>query len=468
MKRISLGLLALLQAAPLLAAPEGAVVTPGPMTALSRLDSVPALTNTTQQRRAFNVQSWTTAQGTRVLFVRAPELPMLDLRLVFDAGSARDGKLAGLASVTNRMLDEGTPTRDTTQIANAFENVAAEFRQSSYRDMAVAELRVLTDPQFLNPALDVFADVMAHPTFPEDTYKRIFQGAEVGQQQQKQSPSTQAALLFFKTLYGSHPYATPTTGTTDSLKQIRVEDLRDFHKRYYTAGNAVLAMVGDVSEEQARQISERLGAALPAGEHAPALPEVLPLKKASHVTLPFASEQTHILLGQPGITRLDPDYYPLLVGNEILGGGGFGSWLTTEIREKRGLTYGVYSSFSPMRSQGPFLLSLSTRTDQADEALRLMRQVLKQFIEQGPTSEQVQDAVSNLVGSYPLDTASNYSIVGNLGMIGFYGLPLDQMDRYVRDVQAVTPEQIRDAFRRHVQPERMLLVTVGKKAPGGK
>lgn len=449
-----------------LAEAEGGAVSQGPITALDKLQSIKAFKSTPDEAsRHFNIQSWTTSNGAKVMFVRAEELPMLDVHLVFDAGSARDGGTPGLASMASRMMREGTPTRDTTGIAAAFENLGAEFSTSSYRDMALADLRVMTDPQFLKPAVDVFADVIAHAAYPDITFKRVYQSAEVGQQQQFQSPSAQASLLFFKNLYGSHPYATPTTGTPESIAKIKPEDLRAFHSRFYVAKNMVIAMVGDLSEDQARAVSEQISSVLPAGEHAPGLPAVAPLKKARQVHLAFPSQQTHLILGQPGITRDDPDYYPLVVGNEILGGAGFGSLLTQEIREKRGLTYGVSSGFTSMRAEGPFLISLSTRSDQADEALALTREVLKSFLDNGPTDRQVKDTVANLVGSFPLDTASNNNIVANLGMIGFYNLPLDYLDRYVTSVEAVTPEQIRKAFRRHVNPDKLLLITVGQKAP---
>ncbi len=334
--------------------------------------------------------------------------------------------------------------------------------------MAVAELRVLTDPQFLNPAVAVFADVLANSAFPQSSYARIFQSAQVGQQQQKQSPATQAGLLFYKNLYGDHPYATPITGTPESIKQIGVADLKAFHGRYYVAANAVLALVGDINEAQARALSEQLSGALPQGEPAPALPAVKALGKSRHVHLSYASAQTHVILGAPGIARDDPDYFALYVGNDILGGGGFGSLLTRELREKRGLTYGVSSGFTPMRVQGPFAISFSTQAERADEALRLSREVLKDFVKRGPSEEQVQDSVANIVGGYPLSSASNAAIVGTLGMIGFYNLPLDYMDRFLDNVRAVTAGSIREAFQRHVNPDRQLLVTVGKQAPADK
>lgn len=442
---------------------EGTAVTEGPMTALEKLSSLKDLP-APESRRAVSIQHWVTTNGARVYFVEARELPMVDLRFVFDAGGARDGVMAGLASITNRMLSEGTPTRDTSRIAADFEHVGARFSASSHRDMAVLQLRVLSDPAYSVPALDVFADVVAHPQFPEEALARIMQGSEVGLQQQEQSPAALARKQFYKALYGTHPYAEPPAGTRTSLSMIGRNDLLGFHQRYYVARNLTIAIVGSLSRQEAEMMAERATAALPAGEPAPALPKVAALKKARHLHQEFPSAQTHILVGQPGVPYGDPDYFALMVGNEILGGGGFTSRLMKEVRQQRGLAYGVSSGFTQMRAAGPFTINLSTRSDQATEALVLLRRILADYVRQGPSDSELGEAKANIIGSFPLSTASNASISGYLGAIGFYGLPLDYLDQYLDRVQAVTAKDIRRAFQRHIDPARLLVVTVGKSA----
>lgn len=444
---------------------EGAAATAGPITSLGRLHSVPQIPANPELRRAVPIQHWVTKNGARVYFVAAPELPMVDLHLVFDAGGARDGELGGLANTVNRMLDEGTLTRDTSAIAGSFEMVGASFSASSHRDMAVVELRVLSDPAFRDPALEVFADVLAHPQFPEAAFARIQQSNEIGQQQKEQSPSAIATVDFYKALYGTHPYAQPPAGTRETLAKIRREDLLVFHQRYYVARNLTMAIVGALSRTEAETVAERVSQELPAGAPAAAMPTVLPLAKARALHHEFSSQQTHIMLGVPGVRYGDPDAYALTVGNEILGGGAFTSQLMTEIRQKRGLTYGVYSGFNPMRVEGPFIISLSTRSDQTAEALKITRQVVSDFVRRGPDADAVREAKANIVRGFPLATASNASIVSYLGAIGFYHLPLDYLDQYVARIQAVTPEEVRAAMQRHVNPERMLVVTVGKDKP---
>lgn len=443
------------------AAPEGAPVTAGPLTSLDKLDSIKKIKDAPIPNRQVAIQSWLTANGSKVMFVSTRDLPMVDIRVVFDAGSARDGDKSGLASLVSRMIDEGTTDRDTTAIAKAFEDLGASFETSSYRDMSIADLRVLSRPDFLNPALDVYTDVLAHPVFPDVAFSRIFDGAQVGQQQKQQSPAAQAGILFYKNLYAWHPYAQPPSGNPETLKTIKAQDLRDFHRKYFVARNAVIALVGDIDEPGARAIAERISSALPAGEPAPALPDAPELTRSRHLHLNFPSQQTHILIGYPGITRNDPDYEALIVGNEILGGGGFTSLLMSELREKRGMTYGVYSGFVPMRAQGPFTINLSARADQTTQALDLVRKILKDFIRTGPTDAQVAEAKDNMLGSFPQSTASNSDILAYLASMGFYNQPLDYLDTYPKRIQAVTAEQIRDAFKRHLNPDKMLYITVG-------
>jgi zinc protease len=245
------------------------------------------------------------------------------------------------------------------------------------------------------------------------------------------------------------------------MQKLSREDIQQFHKRYYVASNAVIAIVGAVTRQEAETLAQQVIGKLPAGKEAPPLPAVTSLSASRLEQIGFPSQQTHILIGQPGIKRGDPDYFPLYVGNHILGGGGLVSRLSEEIREKRGLSYSTYSYFSPMRMAGPYILGLQTRNDQTAEAHRLMQKVLSEFVAHGPTAEELDAARKNITGGFPLRIASNSKIASYIAMIGFYGLPLDYLDRFNERVEAVTLEQIRDAFQRRVAPDKMLTVIVG-------
>ncbi len=407
------------------------------------------------------IQHWKTSNGARVYFVAAPQLPMLDIRVVFDAGSARDGKLPGLALMTNALLDAGASDLDEETIAERLEGLGAQLSSTALRDMAMVSLRSLSDARYLDPAVAILARIIGEPRFPEEVFQRERKRLLVSLRAEQQSPGDIASKAFYRAIYGEHPYASPVNGTEESLQALRRSDLQRFHQRYYVAANAVVALVGDLTREEAEKLAEQLVAPLSTGTAAPSLPAVKPLAGAVERSLPHPSTQTHILLGQPGMTRTDPDYMALYVGNHILGGSGFGSRIMTEIREKRGLAYSAYSFFLPMRRKGPFQMGLQTRNETAAEAERLLREILVRFIEEGPTEKELIAAKKNITGSFPLRIDSNRDILEYIAMIGFYGLPLDYLETFNQRVEAVTGEAIRDAFRRRIDPRRLAAIRVG-------
>jgi zinc protease len=412
------------------------------------------------------IHHWTEANGARVYFVAARELPMLQVSVVFDAGAARDpaGK-NGLAFMTNALLEDGAGELDADAIATTLEGLGAQLSHDSQRDMAMLGLRTLVDAPLRSRALAVMARILAEPSFPEDVLERERRRALVGLKQQQQSPGGLASKRFYEVLYRGHPYAADPAGTERGLNAITRDDLVDFHRRHYVGNNAVLAMIGDVSVGTARKIARRLVGGLPAGEPAPPLPPVPALGPNGGIDrTQHPSSQSHIFLGEPGLTRDDPDYFPLYVGNHILGGSGLVSRISEEIREKRGLSYSAYSYFIPMRQQGPYILGLQTRNDQRDEALKVLRATVRDFVDHGPTAEELEAAKKNITGGFPLRIDSNRKIADHLAVIGFYRLPLSYLDDFIPKVEAVTVEQIRDAYRRRVDPDRMVTVIVG----GGK
>lgn len=411
-------------------------------------------------RRALDLQHWTTEQGTRVYFMQAEELPMLDVQLLFAAGASRDGELPGLATMTNAMLNEGIEGKDAGAIAAGFERLGAQFSNSSHRDMALTGLRTLTATDKLDPALALFANVIARPSFPEDAFERLRNQLLASLQFRLQRPAALASEAFWADLYPQHPYGSLPEGQPDSLQQLTPEILRDFHSQYYAAGNAVIALVGDISRDSAERLAQRLADALPQGPAAPVINDPQPIA-SSHRHIDFNGQQTHVLVGQHGISRHDPDYAALYVGNQILGGSGFGSRLMQEIRESRGLSYSVSSRLIPMQATGPVMVSMQTRADQVDLALEVIHQSLDAFINEGPTEAELTRTKRQINGEFPLSTASNASIVAQLGMIGFYELPLNHLQLFLDQVQALTVDDIRAAFARHFHPEQRLVITVG-------
>ncbi|AIR88554.1 M16 family metallopeptidase [Pseudomonas cremoricolorata] len=459
---VGAGLFALaLSACTLLSAPAHAADAAKPA---NGLQSLAELDGKAPSRRQLNVQNWKTAEGARVLFVEAHELPMFDLRLTFAAGSSQDAGTEGLATLTNAMLNEGVAGKDVTAIAQGFEGLGADFGNGAYRDMAVASLRSLSAADKRQPALKLFADVVGKPTFPEDSLKRIKNQMLAGFEYDKQNPAKLGANALSSKLYGTHPYAFPSDGNAKSIPGITQAQLRAFHAKAYAAGNAVIALVGDLSRSEAEAIAAQVSAALPKG---PALPApAQPSEPKPGIThIDYASKQTHLMLAELGIDRNDPDWAALSLGNQILGGGAFGTRLMSEVREKRGLTYGVYSSFTPMQVRGPFTINLQTRAELSEGTLKLVQDLLADYLKTGPTQQELDDAKRELAGSFPLSTASNASIVGQLGAIGFYNLPLTWLEDFMQQSQALTVEQVKTAMNKHLAADKLVIVTVGPKVP---
>lgn len=407
------------------------------------------------------IQTWFTDNGAKVLFVPTLQLPMVDIRVIFDAGSARDENKPGLALLTNTMLQQGAAEWNSDDIAERFDSIGARFSSTSMRDMSMFNLRSLTDDEILQQSLDTFSAILQKPTFPEKDFERERQQILIALKNQQQSPADILSRLFYQNLFPEHPYGSPEMGTEDSISAMTIDEIKAFYKQYIVAKNALIVMVGKLELDQATEIANKLSSGLTAGSAATALPEPRDLDAAKVIEQQYPSTQTHIQLGLVGLKRGDEDYYSLYVGNHILGGSGFSSRIVQQIREDRGLAYSSYSYFIPMHVKGPFLIGMQTKNDQTDEALVVLKQTLTKFITEGPTSKELEHSKQNITGGFPLRIASNKKIIEYLGVIGFYDLPLDYLDTFNKNIDAVSIENIKDAFNRRVNPDKMLTVIVG-------
>lgn len=407
------------------------------------------------------ILQWHTDKGTPVYFVESNQLPIVDVRIIFDAGSARDNTNAGLAVLTNALLAEGAADKTAQQIAEQFEDVGAQFSNGALRDMAWLSLRTLRDDQYLQPALTMLKGVLSKPTFSEESFQRELANLKVSRQSVMQSPSAIGAETFYKKLYGNHPYASPVNGDDASLAAMQRKQVIDFYDRHYVSSNAVIAIVGQLSRAQAENMANNLVAELYKGIKLPPIPAVKSLQKAEKISIRFPSKQSHILMGQTGVQRGDKDYFSLYVANHPFGGSGFSSRLVDEIREKRGLAYSVYSYFSPSRELGPFMMGMQTKNEQADQAMGLLNTELKKYWLDGPSDDELESSIKNITGGFPLRIDSNKKVVEYLAMIGFYHLPLDYLHNFNRRIEAVTLDDIKSALQRRLNPEKMLTVIVG-------
>jgi zinc protease len=416
---------------------------------------------------ALPIQKWQQASGAQVWLVESPGLPILDVQIDFDAGDRRDpADKAGLASVTAAMTSkgiearDGAPALDENQLGEAWADLGAGFGGGAGADRMSFTLRTLTYPDLLAKAVDLAARQIGEPAFPDTVWQRDRQRMVASIREANTRPATVAGRAFAQAVYSGHPYGYETT--EESLSRISVQDMRAFY-RVIQPCRAKVSIVGAVNRAQADQIAAKLLSRLPAGACQPLAPvaEIPALGAPAERNIPFASAQAHVLIGQPGYKRDDPDYFPLLVGNYVLGGGGFVSRLNNEVRQKRGLSYSVYSYFAPGMHAGAFTLGLQTRPDQAAQAVQVSREVVGEFVRQGPTAEELKAAKDNLIGGFALRIDSNRKLADNLANIAWYDLPLDYLDTWTRQVERVTAADIKAAFARKLQPDRMVTVVVG-------
>lgn len=408
-----------------------------------------------------DIQHWTTPRGGRVYFVATQGLPLVDVRVVFDAGSARDGAQFGLANLTSGMLDSGAGEWDADAIAQRLENVGALLGTGAGRDSAFLTLRSLTHPEKLGVALETARVVLAHPRFEARDFEREKNRTLLAIKQQGEDPGEIAEIAFMNALYGDHPYAHPTEGLKDTVEKLTQEDLVAFHKRAYTVKNGIVVIVGDVQRDAAERMANELLAELPDGEALPALSDP-PVKSGPEtVKTAFPSEQTHVYAGVPGMKINDPDYFPLYVGNHTLGGSGLVSRIMEEVREKRGFAYSASSYFIPMRATGPFQIGLQTRNAQAQEALQVALKTVRDFIEQGPTEKELQASKQNIIGGFVLRLDSNQKLTAEVASIAFFNRPLDYLNTFTQKVREVTREDVKRAFKTRVDMNKLQTVLVG-------
>lgn len=410
---------------------------------------------------ALQIETWQTKNGAKVLYVNAPQLPMLDIEISFDAGSARDADVFGLASMTSTLVGTETSKLSEEQVSEVFNKIGAQIGSSVSRDKASLSLRTLTRPQIMQQALANFADLVSDSQFSKDIFQRETQRLKVALQQKQSKPQSLLNDSLWKTLYGNHPYAHPTSGTIESIEKINLAKIKQFYKQFYVAKNAVIAIVGQVSKQQAQKIAEQLTAKLPQGTKPPGLVKPELSKTLQNIQTPFESTQTYYALTQLGIERGHKDYAALFVGNHLLGGSGFGSLLMEEVREKRGLVYSVYSYFAPLKVTGPFIIGLSTKNSSAIEADKVVKEMLNGFLKDF-SAERLDAIKDNLIGGFPLRMDSNGKILGYLTLIGFYELPLDYLEWFPKQIENVTKKDVLEAWKSHVELDRMATIMIGQ------
>ena len=412
---------------------------------------------------ALDIQRWRTAEGATVLLVERHENPIVDISVQFPAaGSIADSQgKNGLADFAAGLLTNGTQKYDEENFNKRINDLAAQLGSDNDRESSSLTLRSLSRPATLRQAGELMQQALSQPRYDAEVFRRTRQQAELALRQNESQPGYIAMRESVKLDYPQHPYSAAAYTSVQSLQAVSLDDVKTFHRNQYAKEGAVVALVGDLNRQQADRLVGNLLKGLP--EKAQTAAKVPPVNEQAgrRTNIPFASEQAQVVMSMPLISRNDPDYYALVAGNYILGGGGFDSRLMKTLRDEHGYVYGVSSNLMPQREKGRFVIQFATQKSQAPKALEAAETVLRRFIAEGPTEAELQQAKDNIIGSFPLRFDTNQKLLGYLGMIGLYDLPSDWMEQYPKKIEALTVDDVKKAWQRRVKPENLNTVVVG-------
>lgn len=412
---------------------------------------------------AIDIQEVTSPGGIKAWLVADDTVPLVAVDFAFaGAGSAQDpeGK-AGRASLLSSMLDEGAGDLDSVAFQTALRDSAVQLSFDPSRDHFYGDMRVISSS--LERGIDLLALALNEPRFDNEALARMRAQLLVGIRRSLNDPDTVVARLWERTAFPDHPYGTSTIGTVETMGSMLRDDLVAARGNGFARDNLHVAVVGDIDAARLGPLLDRAFGNLP--EHAD-LTDVPLVEPAVGLTVSetVATPQTAIRFGGPGLMRDDPDFIPAYVMNHILGGGTFSSWLFSEVREKRGLAYSVYSYLAPFEHTAVFGGGTATRNDRAQEAVSVILDLVERMAREGPSEQELVNAKAFLVGSYALRFGSSSGIARQLLWTQLEKLGIDYLDRRNAIVEAVTLEDVRRAARRIFGEGRPTVAVVGAAA----
>jgi zinc protease len=415
------------------------------------------------------IEQLESVKGAKAYLVQTRSLPMVDIEISIDAGDRYDpADKSGLATVAGQLMNYGARSDrgllTEAQIADEIADLGANVGISVSGERVIMRIRSLSRKDLRERAVQLAASMLSAPTYDPTILTREKQRMTTALLESETKPEVVLERRFRKLVYANYPLG--NSPSVQTISNITATDLQQFHKRFYRGDRMIVSIVGDVSKSDASEIVQALLKGIsPSGPVIPALPELQrsPVEALNQreVNIPFNAQQAHIAMGMTAINRSNPDYFPLLVGNYVLGGGGFVSQLVSEVREKRGLAYSVYSYFAPGKDTGIFQAGVQTKNDQAALAVEVMSATIEKFIANGPTQSELGAAKANLINGYPLRIDNNRKLLDNVSTIAWNNLPLNTMEIWTKQVEAVTLEQVKDAFQRHLAMDRMKIVILG-------
>ncbi|MEK7335181.1 MAG: pitrilysin family protein [Candidatus Binatota bacterium] len=393
-------------------------------------------------------------------------LPMITLNLLIKAGSRYDPQgREGLANLAARLLTYGTPSRTALQISEELDFIGAGLSTGCSEELATVSLTLLKKD--LDVGLNLLADVLTASVFPPEEIDRQKKSVIASIRARDEEPGAIAQTKFLEALFPGSPYGRPVEGTEGAVERMERAELVEFHGRFYRPNRAILAVVGDVSHQE---ITERLAKVFQSWDRGAAAEEPVPSVSpgpANSIRIQKNLTQANIIIGHEGVPRSHPDYYAIQVMDYILGGGGFSSRLMDSVRNERGLAYSVYSMFDAEKYVGTFQVTMQTKNESADEAIRIAIEEIRRIREQRVGEEELQAAKDYLIGSFPLRFDTNRRLAGFFAQVEFFELGLDYPDRYPEMIRKVSREDVLSVAKRYLQPEKLIVVVVANQEKTG-
>lgn len=401
--------------------------------------------------------------GLKVIVVENHEQPVVAMRLLVKAGSAYDGHgKGGLSNMTADLLRKGTTTRDATKISEEIDFVGGNLGGGSDQDATFVTSEVLT--KHIDVGMGLLADIVLNPTFAQDEVERLRKQTIAGLMQAKDQPEAVADIQYAQYLFGENPYGQPPTGTVESVSSLTRDDIVNFWKTNYIPNNSVLFVAGDVTAAEVLPKVEKAFGGWAKGTAPQLNPAPAPKINGTRVILinkPDAT-QANIKMGHIGIDRYNQDIFAVRIMNYILGGGGFRSRLMDDIRDKRGLTYGISSQYTFLRYPGEFTVTVATRTDSASQAIAATIEHLKKIREADVTPAELAETISFYSGYFPRQFETPNQVANQLSTVELYGLPANYLETYIDKIAAVNVTDVRGAADKYIDPNNLLIVVVGK------
>jgi len=406
----------------------------------------------------------TTANGMTVLVLEQHFLPIVEIHALVKTGSAQDPPdKAGLANLVASLLDEGTTTRSSKQLAEQIDFVGGSLEAKATEDFTTASARVLKKD--IDLGFTLLADILMRPAFPKQEFERVRSQILGEIASDNDDPGHVAMKAFNQLIFHNHPYRWPVNGTEDTLGKITLADVQGFYAKEYLPNQVILTVVGDVTVEQATTLVQTYFGSWKKGTPPPRTvkkPTIIEKKAVQLIEKDLT--QSTIVLGHGGISRTNPDFYAVTVMNHILGAGGFSSRLMDSIRDKQGLAYGIMSHYDARSMPGSFWINLQTRTEATNQAISGVLAEMKAIREAPVTDQELAEAKSFLMGSFPLRLDSTAKLAQVLAQVEFYGLGFEYFTQYPKWIERVTKEDVQRVAKQYLDPQHYALVVVGNLA----